>query len=103
MQNSRGFTSLLEKRKELTNEGDSLLWGMRVIVPRKLRQQVLQELHRGPPGTVRMKSLARSHVWWPHLDHNLEECAKECQACLAGKHAPLKAPLHPWAWPTAPW
>ena len=22
---------------------------------------------------------------------------------LAVKHAPAKAPLHPWAWPTAPW
>ena len=92
-----------EKREKLTIEGDSLLWGMRVIVPRKLRQQVLQELHRGNSGTVCMKSLARNHVWWLHLDHDLEECAKECQACQVGKHALPKAPLHPWAWPAALW
>ena len=26
-----------------------------------------------------------------------------CLACQLVKKAPPKAPLHPWAWPTAPW
>ena len=48
---------------ELTIEGDILLWGMRVVIPLKLRELVLQELHRGDQGIVRMKALARSYVW----------------------------------------
>ena len=74
-----------------------------MIVPAKLRQKVLQELHRGHPGIVWMKALALSHVWWPNLDKQLEESAKSCTACQASKKVPLKAPLHLWAWPEAPW
>lgn len=35
-------------------------------------QQVFQELHVGHQGIFRMKALARSYVWRPKLDTNLE-------------------------------
>ena len=38
------------------------------IIPKQLQERVLHELHTGHPGIVRMKSLARLHVWWPSLD-----------------------------------
>ena len=47
------------KQEELTAEGHCLLWGIRVIIPSKLRHRVLQELHNGHPGVVRMKQTAR--------------------------------------------
>ena len=52
-------------RTELSLEGECILRGIRVVVPLKLRKQVLQELHSSHPGIQRMKLLARSHVWWP--------------------------------------
>ena len=91
------------KKDEIAAEGDCLFWGTCVIVPEKLRGRVLEELHRGHPGIVRMKSLARSHVWWPNLDSQVETQAKSCTACQVNKNLPPKAPLHPWAWPTIPW
>ena len=94
---------LWRKREEIAVEGDCVLWGTRVIVPVKLCQQMLGELHRGHPGVVHMKALAHSHVWWPGLDRDVEECAKSCEACQSNKHSLSKAPLHPWAWPTVPW
>ena len=42
---------------------DCLLWGNRVIVPPKLRDRVLQELHNLHPESSRMKSLARQYIW----------------------------------------
>ncbi len=94
----------LEHRKqELSTEGECLLWGNRVVVPKKLRARLVEELHRDHPGVTRMKSLARSYLWWSGLDKELEECAKSCVACQSVKSAPAKAPLHPWFWPAHPW
>ena len=73
-----------------------------MVVPTKLRERVLEELHQGHSGVVRMKALARSYVWWPSIDKAVEECAKKCASCQANRHAPAKAPLHPWVWPTVP-
>ena len=33
-------------------------------------ERMLYELHTGYAGIVRMKSLARLHVWWPNLDRD---------------------------------
>ena len=50
-----------------------------------------------------MKAVARSHLWWPGLDKQIEELARSCERCLAGKPAPTAAPLHPCVWPTRAW
>ena len=89
--------------QELSIEGDCLFRGTRVVVPSKLRQKILNELHKGHSGIVRMKALARSHVWWPGLDEDITNMVKGCVECQSVKHLPAKAPLHPWAWPTSPW
>lgn len=46
------------------------------------------ELHQDHPGSYQMKSLSRSHLWWPGLDLDLEKLAKSCTACLTVKQAP---------------
>ena len=92
-----------QRQQELSIESGCLLWGTRVVVPRVLQQHILEELHRGHPGIVRMKSLARSHVWWPTIDRQLEDVVKSCVCCQSNRHQPVKAPLHPWAWPAKPW
>lgn len=50
-----------------------------------------------------MKATARSHVWWPGIDSDIEETARRCQQCINQRKAPPVAPLSPWSWPTAPW
>ena len=90
-------------RSELTVEGECLMLGIRVVIPQKLQNSVLQELHNSHPGMQRMKSLARSHVWWPGLDRDIETMVKACTPCQQVKQAPAVAPLHPWIWPSRPW
>ena len=91
------------RRDEITIESGCLLWGVRVLVPKKLQGRVLEELHKGHPGASRMKSLARSYLWWPGLDTELEHLAKSCIPCQEVKLTPPAAPLHPWVWPSLPW
>jgi len=72
------------------------------VVAAKLQKQVLEELHQGHPGVVRMKTIARSHVWWPGIDQEIEGMVKACTACQEVKNTPAVAPLHPWVWPDHP-
>ena len=88
------------KRKEIAIKDDCVLWGTRIVVPKKLQQSVLEELHTGRTGVVLMKALARSLVWWPRLDEDIENGVKACQEI---RNSPPKSPLHPWEWPAAPW
>ena len=92
-----------DHQDELTTQGYAVLWGNRVVVPCKLRARVVEELHRNHPGISRMKALARSYLWWPGLDKDLESCVQGCGPCQTVRNAPAPAPLHPWLWPAKPW
>ena len=91
------------RKSEITIEDGCLLWGIRVIIPKRLQAGMLRDLHREHPGISKMKSTARCHLWWPHLDKAIEDVAKACQSCQAVKPGPPAAPMHPWSWPVKPW
>ena len=91
------------RRTEISIERGCLLWGIRVVIPQKLQEAVLEELHKDHPGIVRMKAIARSYSWWEGVDRDIESRVKSCQACQSVKNAPPMAPLHPWLWPSKPW
>ena len=95
--------SYYSRKTEITIEDNCLLWGIRVIIPNSLQASLLKDIHQGHPGISKIKSVARSHFWWPGLDSDLEHLAKSCQSCQAVKQAPPAAPLQPWTWPGKPW
>ena len=92
-----------KRRNELSLHDGCILWGSRAVVPPQGRDKVKQELHEGHPGGTRMKTLARSFVWWPQIDDDLEEVVKRCKQCQCLRNQPPVAPLQPWEWPEKPW
>ena len=74
-----------------------------VVIPTKFQRVVLAELHIGHPGMVRMKSLARLHVWWSTLDQDIEQTVRDCANCQFDRcKYPFKV-SNPWIWPTRRW
>nr|XP_022908340.1 uncharacterized protein K02A2.6-like [Onthophagus taurus] len=73
-----------------------LLTGIRVTIPKSLRRNILDELHSTHVGTSRMKALARSHMWWPRIDKDIEELAHACIQCAETRNDPIKVIVHPW-------
>ena len=91
------------RKDELSVVAGCILWGSRVIFPPSARKTVLRQLHESHPGVSRMKSLARSYVWWPGLDADITSTVQQCEACQMNRPLPSKAPIHPWEWPSRPW
>ena len=73
------------------------------MVPPRGKKQALKMLHESHPGMARMKALARSHMWWPGMDKEIEQHVKECSNCQSTLKDPPPVPLHPWFWPEKPW
>ena len=76
-----------QRKDQLTMDQGCLLWGTRVIILLSLQARLLQELHYTHPDMVKMKLLARSYMWWPRVDSNIEEVAMNVQPNVA---------YHPW-------
>ena len=91
------------RKDEITLQSGCLMWGIRVVVPPKLRPQVLEELHQGHMGVVKMKALARSYIWWPGIDKEIELTVKSCAGCQLTQREPSTVPVHAWEWPSSPW
>ena len=101
--NDSDFKPYLRRKDELSVYDGCILWGSRVVVPPPGRVKVTHELHEGHPGVNRMKALARSFVWWPQLDSDLESLVQSCEECQRFQHLPPVTPLQPWEWPQRPW
>lgn len=80
-----------------------VLHGLRVFVPPEFRQTLLAELHKGHVGIVKMKALARSYVFWPHIDRDIEHLCQNCEVCARHKGTPDRPRVHHWEYPAAPW
>ena len=73
------------------------------MIPPKLRPQVLELLHVGHFGMQRMKQLARSVVYWPHLNTDIEKLSRSCSSCAEHQNNPSRPANHPWMLPEKPW
>ncbi len=80
-----------------------MLWGIHVIVPSRYQKQLLDDLHDEHPGICQMKATARSYLWWPGLDQDIESLVNSCQVCQATRNQPSAVPLHTQTWKWREW
>ncbi|XP_055758363.1 uncharacterized protein K02A2.6-like [Salvelinus fontinalis] len=101
--NDNNLRPFIDKKDQLFTDQGCVLWGSRVVVPHKFQRRLLSDLHEGHPGITRMKALARSYLWWPGLDQDIQQHLGHCSHCEAVRNKPAAAPLHPWSWAATPW
>ncbi|XP_011859117.1 PREDICTED: uncharacterized protein K02A2.6-like [Vollenhovia emeryi] len=81
---------------EFTLQNNVIFRGHRVVIPRILQKKILQELHTGHFGVVRMKHLARGYIWWYQIDRDIENLVANCNDCNAFRNDPPKNNSHIW-------
>lgn len=93
----------LTVKTELCCIGKLMLRGTRIVIPLRLREQILKLAHEGHPGIVAMKRRLRSKVWWPGIDKDAEHFVKTCYSCqIVGMPQPHE-PIKTTELPTGPW
>ncbi|GBO02096.1 Uncharacterized protein K02A2.6 [Araneus ventricosus] len=83
--------NLQGREAQNTIEDGCILYGQRVSISKKSQKNVLDELHTGHLGMVKMKALARSFVYWKDIDKDIEDAVRNC---VRHKTDPAKAKVH---------
>jgi len=81
----------LYRRNEFYMEKCFILWEHRLVIPHKYRTALLAELHNTHLRIIKMKSIARSYIWRPGIDSNIESITKECMKCLMYRENPPRS------------
>ena len=77
-------------RHDLWTADGIVMYGSRVVVPARLRQEVLHELHSSHQGQDRTLRRARQVVYWPSITNDIRNVVRSCAACAERlpSHAP---------------
>ena len=74
-----------------------------MVISTHNQKDMVEELRVGHPGIVSVKELARSYLWWPNVDLEVEQTVTNCSSCQQVRKPPAAAPLASWMWPSNPW
>ncbi|CAK1597918.1 unnamed protein product [Parnassius mnemosyne] len=90
-------------KSDLQYENGCLFRGHRIVIPLGLRDRMLRELRDSHLGITKTKCNARSRMWWPGIDRDIERWIGSCATCASVRAAPPRDPPAPWPPSTAPW
>ena len=62
---------------ELSVDSGFVFWGSRVIIPSRMRKDVLRLLHVTHMCMSLTRALARGDVWWPDLDSDIKSILRD--------------------------
>ena len=90
-------------RDELAIEDGLLIKGERIIIPHALRIEILNQLHAAHQGAENMKLRARSAVFWPGMNKDIDTLASQCPQCQETQPKQKREPLTPSDVPPCAW
>ena len=70
-----------------------IVYGCRLVIPAKMRHEILSKLHESHQGSVRTKQRARLSVYWPGIDNCIDSVILSCKHCQEHLPSHPKEPL----------
>ena len=68
-------------RSQLAIDDNLIVYGCRLLIPAKMRRDILLQLHESHQGSVRTKQRARLTVYWPGIDNDIDNIILACKDC----------------------
>ncbi|KAK2705599.1 hypothetical protein QYM36_015852 [Artemia franciscana] len=78
---------------ELSYMNGIIFKGERIVIPRKMRPQILQQLHVSHLGMEKTKQCARMLVYWPKMNGDIKRQITNCPTCQKHSCNNQKEPL----------
>ncbi|CAA9995734.1 unnamed protein product [Nesidiocoris tenuis] len=80
-------------KDSLTLDGDLLLKGCQLIIPKAARKNVLDQLHKSHQGIEKTKRRARQTVYWPAMNSDIQNTIEACASCQERRPSLPKEPM----------
>ena len=80
----RQFLSFWDELSIYENEEGRLVTyqAHRIVVPSTQRRRLLELLHRGHPGVVKMRQYAKQMYFWPGISNDIAQFVANCEKCF---------------------
>ena len=89
-------------REMLSVESGLITCGTRIIVPREMRPEILEYIHKGHQGKEYCLLRAKNTIFWPKISYDIQQLIEKCMICQEyGKSqlligATQEPPQFPW-------
>uniref|UniRef100_A0ABM0M1F2 Uncharacterized protein K02A2.6-like n=1 Tax=Saccoglossus kowalevskii TaxID=10224 RepID=A0ABM0M1F2_SACKO len=90
-------------RDDISIEDGTVLTGSRILIPTALRDDILQQIHKGHLGMEKCKLRAKSSVYWPGIYKDIDNLVANCTSCQKFHNLQQKEPIIPTEAPPSPW
>ena len=90
-------------RAELSVVNGLLLRKNRIVIPQSLRKEMLKRLHEGHLGIEKCKRRARTSIYWPGINNDIDKMVSSCETCLKHQPKQQKEPMITTDLPTKAW
>ena len=90
-------------RHDITYCNGLLFRDCQIIIPTKLRPEMLQKVHLSHQGIVKSKQRARSIMFWPGMNGQIEDICQKCSVCMEFRNKRSPEPLISHDIPDRPW
>ncbi|CAI5681852.1 unnamed protein product [Oreochromis niloticus] len=90
-------------RDEISLIDGIIFKGEKMIIPKRLRKDMIDRIHSSHMGIEKSKNRARDLLFWPGMGKQIEEAVGACSTCQERQTANPKEPLLSHAIPERPW
>ncbi|XP_063917307.1 uncharacterized protein K02A2.6-like [Zophobas morio] len=90
-------------KSELTVENDIIYKNNSCVIPRKLRKNILHNIHYSHLGYNKCVKLAQESVFWPTIKNEIKLMIDECATCQKYRNSQPPEPLKSHEIPALPW
>jgi hypothetical protein len=90
-------------RDELLIEDNLIFRGHTIVIPKSLRNEMINQVHTGHFGVTKTLERAKDSLFWPGMTKQITEHVLQCSVCLTHRESNAKEPMISTEFPDRPY